>query len=623
MENNSQNNQSKLKIANSDPTLVQWTNFNDYRFVEYQLKYSLTLKNPVHIIAIHSVKNSERLYMLEEEEQNTNWVYGWFTIDNSKYPEKIGELKTKGYTEKRRRFYVDQIPIHLIGNSDYEPVFCLCKLFIGNSLAIRGERKEAPKEKKYPDYYNSIKFLSLDNLNISIAKKDIDKVQTFDYEVFKNYFIAPLYVIKFSKLKQSEENKLRLKENFYCSKCQGKEAEVFCFACEEYFDKECYTRAHSNKIKGESHGQPTIIKHKQKQGYCSEHEERVSEFYCITCQKPICSRCKIILNHKTTEHSHHKTKELEAAYEKELPKFSLAEEIRKRAVNQFYKIKDTIKLLVEKQVQIEKEIDYEFSEENECIQCFIKEAKLKNFSIIAELNEIKRHLLDMDDYFQKAESTMLSANLIPQALWIQDNYEEVITDMFSNFSSINTNYQITPESFNEIKQTELRITKRIQKDKQKIKQEMKYQELFEDSFLEKDNQAELTKKLVSLKEDKKAMQDEIDFLTKQNKAITDFDTLKFVDKYMLEETTTEVLNIKAQELKRDREKQKEEDERNRELLKKEKEERRKKTESYLKINETNVNTNLHMSNVVNASNEDENKSMVVSMKRNPNYSKKD
>ena len=57
------------------------------------------------------------------------------------------------------------------------------------------------------------------------------------------------------------------------------------------------------------------------------------------------------------------------------------------------------------------------------IQSLTKEAKLKHFSVSAELNEMKKHLANMDSYYLKCFKAMKEAKLKPEALWIKDNYE--------------------------------------------------------------------------------------------------------------------------------------------------------------------------------------------------------
>jgi len=251
------------------------------------------------------------------------------------------------------------------------------------------------------------------------------------------------------------ENIQKMKDNYFCSKCKLKEANFFCIDCEAYYDEECYMLKHRPKGKNEhlNHGQPQKLKSNQKEGYCCEHKSREAEYFCVHCKKPICSRCKMLAENI---HSQHQVRDLYQAYDEELPNIYMANEIRKRCILQLNKIKRTIKLLIEKQILIEKEIDHEFREENDHIQSLTKEAKIKHFSIIAELNEMKKHLVNMDTYFLNREKSMTEIKLKPEAMWIKENYEEIITDMFKNFDSINLNYKVNSNSFKKVKKNRIK-----------------------------------------------------------------------------------------------------------------------------------------------------------------------
>ena len=173
-----ENNEEKNLVQINDPTLVKWKDFSDYRFLEYYLKTSLGVKCPVQILAIHNVKNEEAFSRTEEIGKNTQWTYGWYKLkkehltqvqsDNEikenerTSPGIIGLLKTKGFTEKDRKFTVGNISSLMTnGNDNY---FVLCKLFIWNSSCIKEEKKSKEVnsiDKKFLPILIHIKFLLL------------------------------------------------------------------------------------------------------------------------------------------------------------------------------------------------------------------------------------------------------------------------------------------------------------------------------------------------------------------------------------------------------------------------------------------------------------------------------
>ena len=145
---------------------------------------------------------------------------------------------------------------------------------------------------------------------------------------------------------------------------------------------------------------------------------------------------------------------------------------------------------------------------------------------------------------------MLNANLKPEAIWVKDNYEEIINDMFRNFDQINLNYKISPNSFSKIKQTELRIIKKIDVEKDNIGY-IQNVPIYIDKLVQEDKQYYLTKKIVSLKHEKEETRIQNNKKA-QDKGKEDFQTSIDPLKYVLEERPidrqTDIVN---NELKRE------------------------------------------------------------------------
>ena len=495
-------------IALHEPTAINTTDYYDYHFVEYHLRASLGVKNPINILAIHNVKNEEQLAKIDDIEKNTQWTYGWYRL-RQKYPDIIGVLKTKGFIEKDRDKESQLFTVgNIVGNNNSsvsgDCPYLLCKLYIGNSLCVQSQNFD---KSNIPPYFNSYKIITSENKSVQLNRKitgdskDVPYI-SYQYDILKPNYICPLYVVKFQTIQESAQ---KLIDSYYCYKCgTSKPADLFCLDCETYFDTECYQSRHKGKGTNQNelrHCEPQILKYKQREGKCSEHDDRDAEYYCLTCKKPICSKCKIKVNKIASIHSSHPVKDIFTAYEEEIPYTYMAEEIRKRAVTQLIKIKKTVKALIEKQIMIEKEIDHEFRDENDSIQSLTKEAKLKHFSVSAELSEMKKHLSNMDSYYEKCKKAMKDAKLKPEAMWIKENHEEVINDIYDNFKEINPNYKVNPNSFKNIKQTNLRIIKKIDVKKTASGTIMDDSVCLND-IIKKDDQYILTKKIVSLKKEK-------------------------------------------------------------------------------------------------------------------------
>jgi len=138
---------------------------------------------------------------------------------------------------------------------------------------------------------------------------------------------------------------------------------------------------------------------------------------------------------------------------------------------------------------------------------------------------------------------MKEAKLKPEALWIKDNYEEVINDIYKNFSVINLDYKVDKDSFKKIKQTELKIIKKIDVKNppggRKNEEEVKLNDI-----ILKDDQYILTKKIVSLKNEKQEAKIQKQ-KQNQDKGKKNFDNASVDFKYALEETIINKQNEKA------------------------------------------------------------------------------
>ena len=167
--NSEHSNNSNLEEIN-DPTLINWKNYKDYRFVEYYLKTAFGFKIPTQIISIHNIKNEDILNQIEDKPKFMEWTYGWCQLKPSDYPNKIGIYKTKGYIDKNKLFIVGSIPPQILGAIGNDLYFLLCKIIIGHSLGIKADKAKDKKlnEKKIQNYYNSYKLLTTENMNLKL-----------------------------------------------------------------------------------------------------------------------------------------------------------------------------------------------------------------------------------------------------------------------------------------------------------------------------------------------------------------------------------------------------------------------------------------------------------------------
>ena len=120
--------------------------------------------------------------------------------------------------------------------------------------------------------------------------------KSFTYKIFDSTNVLPMYKAEFNNQTNSSSSTKRL-----CEECDQKDAEVYCINCEVYLCKD-----DDDLIHGDSSNDKTlkqIFDHKRekvdkmKAGKCYFDLDKDVEFFCRTCNLPICAYCKVIGSH--------------------------------------------------------------------------------------------------------------------------------------------------------------------------------------------------------------------------------------------------------------------------------------------------------------------------------------
>ncbi|XP_070571851.1 E3 ubiquitin-protein ligase TRIM71-like [Ptychodera flava] len=111
-----------------------------------------------------------------------------------------------------------------------------------------------------------------------------------------------------------------------CEGCEENTASHRCMECKQYFCRSC-TKVHTKVSQTRTHKLMTIEEYKTAKStspvaievveYCSIHAENKIEFFCETCQVPVCSNCTIV-KHRIPEHVHRDLKDVADEYLTEL-----------------------------------------------------------------------------------------------------------------------------------------------------------------------------------------------------------------------------------------------------------------------------------------------------------------
>ncbi|XP_070546073.1 E3 ubiquitin-protein ligase TRIM56-like [Ptychodera flava] len=135
-----------------------------------------------------------------------------------------------------------------------------------------------------------------------------------------NFFMSNLIEIFKQRLESIQGTEIK------CEGCQQNTATHRCVECKHYLCDNC-VRAHKNLPITRIHQLMTIGEYEtakstspvtlQAVEYCNVHTENKIEFYCETCQVPVCTNCTIV-KHRIPEHEHRYLKDAADEYLTEL-----------------------------------------------------------------------------------------------------------------------------------------------------------------------------------------------------------------------------------------------------------------------------------------------------------------
>nr|XP_002737698.1 PREDICTED: tripartite motif-containing protein 2-like [Saccoglossus kowalevskii] len=155
-------------------------------------------------------------------------------------------------------------------------------------------------------------------------------------ELKSNFFLTSL-LDTFQRQKQ-----LNTDHPPVCEACQEKTATHRCVDCPQFCCDVCVT-IHERFPALRSHEVITIDKYREIESkdhlikeykvFCSDHKDSHLEFYCDTCQVPVCLKCTIV-NHKAPEHIHNDLKIVVDEYKTQLRKMLEQLKVKEKQVEE-------------------------------------------------------------------------------------------------------------------------------------------------------------------------------------------------------------------------------------------------------------------------------------------------
>lgn len=195
----------------------------------------------------------------------------------------------------------------------------LCKVAIGRSY---NAAEDFAKVAAIPDGYDSF---VIDNTKETINNNNSKKIsknesresindsaneigtpegrETFDFIVKDSNQILPTFVVVFQFDPETEK---RSRQKVSCENCERRVATVFCQSDAANLCDQCDAEMHSSKLAArhvrvalEGNGSQTFSS-------CRIHPDKIVEFFCPSCSRPVCVHCKMVGHHSTGDAARHK-----------------------------------------------------------------------------------------------------------------------------------------------------------------------------------------------------------------------------------------------------------------------------------------------------------------------------
>jgi hypothetical protein len=128
-----------------------------------------------------------------------------------------------------------------------------------------------------------------------------------------------MYIVQFS----NQTNFTNVNTKRLCEECEIKDAEFYCLNDEVFLCKDCDALIHGDSANDKTLKQ--IFNHtrkevdKMKSGKCYYDPDKDVEFFCLTCNMPICAYCKVIGTHSKGDALKHKLEDIEKVYKESNP----------------------------------------------------------------------------------------------------------------------------------------------------------------------------------------------------------------------------------------------------------------------------------------------------------------
>lgn len=283
-----------------------------FAFLEYYLRLSLHAST-VRILNAWEVSNPQLTLQFEKRAKDALTLDAWLDASALAQVASGGEddVIRKGFhfgaTSPGMKFAVGRIPQPQDEQQGHDGGvirrrMLLCKIAVGRAY---NATEDFAKIAAIPEGYDSF-VLDRDNVTLQRlpdASGNSGSAPSLAEYILKDATqILPTFVVTFEYDPETEH---RSRQKSTCDNCEMAPATVFCQADSANLCAGCDASLHATKLTAR-HVRSPLEAGPQTFSTCRHHPDKLVEFFCPTCSRPVCVHCKMVGHHSTGDTARHK-----------------------------------------------------------------------------------------------------------------------------------------------------------------------------------------------------------------------------------------------------------------------------------------------------------------------------
>lgn len=278
------------------------TDSQAFGFIEYFLRLSLHATT-AKIVEAWEISNPQVTLQFEKRARDILTMDAW--LDASRLPAHNAEEETvrRGFqftaSGEGIKFAVGKLRLEE-GESQgiIRKRLLLCKIAVGRAY---NATEDFAKIAAIPDGYDSF---VLDQESVSLHQGATAPAAEgeLEYIIKDAAQILPTFVVV---CEWDPEAERRSRQKSVCENCESAVATVFCQAEAANLCSGCDAALHASKLTCR-HVRTPLEEGPQTFSACRHHPDKLVEFFCPTCSRPVCVHCKMVGHHATGDAARHK-----------------------------------------------------------------------------------------------------------------------------------------------------------------------------------------------------------------------------------------------------------------------------------------------------------------------------